>query len=314
MRCDLHVHSCHSGPATLPVIGQFAKECYSEPLEVYEVARRRGMDLVTLTDHDTIAGALEIASQPGTFVSEEVTCLLPEGRELHLGVFGIDEAQHQQIAVRRRNAEGLFAYLAEQRIPVCVNHLFSALTGRRQLCDLQLALDLAPLVEARNGMMCEASNTRAAAAGRRAGLAPVGGSDAHTLASVANAYTFVPGAASPEDFLDGLRRGFTIAVGDSGSYARLTADILRVLGGLYGEYRRRARRSPVDAVRFALLLGAAPLASLVPIAAAWTYAHEHWFAWQHYRRFESQREAVLRRAVRPGPFGPTAAPRPAGAP
>ena len=42
--------------------------------------RRRGMDLVTLTDHDTIAGALEIAPLPGTFLSEEVSCLLPGGR------------------------------------------------------------------------------------------------------------------------------------------------------------------------------------------------------------------------------------------
>src|ERR687897_104719 len=82
MRCDLHVHSRRSGPVDLPGLGRFADESYSEPRAVYEAARRRGMDLVTLTDHDTIAGALEIAHLPGTFLSEEVSCVLPGGRGL----------------------------------------------------------------------------------------------------------------------------------------------------------------------------------------------------------------------------------------
>lgn len=311
MRCDLHVHSLHSGPATLPLIGRLAKECYSEPGEVYEVARSRGMDLVTLTDHDTIAGALQIAKLPGTFVSEEVTCLLPGGRELHLGVFDITETQHQLISARRTDAEALFAFLAEEHIPACVNHLFSALTGRRHPSDFDAALGGVPLVETLNGMMCPASNARAAAARRRAGLAAVGGSDAHTLASVANAYTAVPGATTREEFLDGLRRGLTIAAGRSGSYARLAADIGRVFAGLCREQGRRARASLPDALGFGLLLAAAPLAGLIPIVAAWTYVHEHVFACRHYRRFESGRVPAPRR-IPSGPFGPTAAPRPAG--
>src|SRR5437899_4467669 len=76
MRCDLHVHSWYSGPADLPVLKHIGRECYSEPAAVYEQAIRRGMDLVTLTDHDSIEGALAIASRPNTFVSEEVTVLL----------------------------------------------------------------------------------------------------------------------------------------------------------------------------------------------------------------------------------------------
>ena len=34
MRCDLHVHSRHSGAATLPVLRHVARECYSEPRAV----------------------------------------------------------------------------------------------------------------------------------------------------------------------------------------------------------------------------------------------------------------------------------------
>jgi predicted metal-dependent phosphoesterase TrpH len=108
-RCDLHVHSVYSGPVDLPVLGRFGNECYSEPEAVYDAAKGRGMQLVTLTDHDSIEGALLLARHPDVFVSEEVTCLLPGGRALHLGVFDITEAQHQGISRRRRDPEALFA-------------------------------------------------------------------------------------------------------------------------------------------------------------------------------------------------------------
>jgi hypothetical protein len=44
-------------------------ECATPPEEVYALAKRRGMDFVTITDHDTIDGALEIADRPDVFVS-----------------------------------------------------------------------------------------------------------------------------------------------------------------------------------------------------------------------------------------------------
>lgn len=40
-----------------------------EPEEVYDLCRQRGMDFVTISDHNCIEGALEIAHLPSTFVS-----------------------------------------------------------------------------------------------------------------------------------------------------------------------------------------------------------------------------------------------------
>ena len=58
MRADLHLHSYHSGHA-----GQLrflrARDCYSDPDAVYAAAKARGMDLVTITDHDSVDGCLE---------------------------------------------------------------------------------------------------------------------------------------------------------------------------------------------------------------------------------------------------------------
>ena len=310
MRCDLHLHSRHSGPAEPWPLGLLAQESYSEPRAVYDAARRRGMDLVTLTDHDSISGALEIASLPGTFVSEEVSCTLPGGRLLHIGVFGIDDARHGVITRRRGDAEALFAYLAEERIPAAVNHPFSALTGRRETADLHRALSTLKLVECRNGMMSEAVNARAARAGRAAGGSAVGGSDAHTLASVARAYTVVPHARTREEFLDGLRRGLTVPAGSSGSYARLTADLARIAAAAYAESARGCLRRPDAAVRLGVMLAALPLLPLLPLATAAVFLHEQLFA----RRQELALLASRRRRgpETSGPFGPAAAPHPAG--
>jgi predicted metal-dependent phosphoesterase TrpH len=292
MRCDLHVHSNRSGPVDLPGLGAFADESYSEPRAVYEAARRRGMDLVTLTDHDTIEGALQIAHLPGTFLSEEVSCTLPGGRRLHLGVFGLSEAQHTQVARLRGDAEALFAYLAEQGLPACVNHPFSALTGRREPSDLYVALSGVPLVETRNGMMSAAVNAAATAAARAFRLGQVGGSDAHTLSSVAGAFTMVPSARSREEFLDGLRRGLTLPAGRSGGYRRLTADVARIMAGAYRGQARRAADGPGDLGRFAFMAAALPLVlPLLPLVTAGVYLHEQLFT----RR--------LRRVYPPAPFG-----------
>ena len=78
-RCDLHVHSRFSTDS-----GNFALrrarlgESFTEPERVYRVARARGMDFVTISDHNTVEGALRIAHLENTFLSVEVTTCFPE--------------------------------------------------------------------------------------------------------------------------------------------------------------------------------------------------------------------------------------------
>jgi predicted metal-dependent phosphoesterase TrpH len=57
MKCDLHVHSIHSGMCTVPLLKGIRRVSYNDPLEVYSVLKNKGMDLVTLTDHDSVGGA-----------------------------------------------------------------------------------------------------------------------------------------------------------------------------------------------------------------------------------------------------------------
>ena len=72
MRADLHCHSSASQRSKLGVQRALGlPECATPPQEVLELALTRGMDFVTITDHDTIDGVLEIAGDPRVFISVE---------------------------------------------------------------------------------------------------------------------------------------------------------------------------------------------------------------------------------------------------
>lgn len=102
-------------------------ECYTEPQTVYDVCCERGMDLVTITDHDSIRGALEIAHLPRTFLSEEITAVFPnDGTDVHVVALDITEAQHNEIQRLRSNIIELSHYLREAEIPHYVAHALSS--------------------------------------------------------------------------------------------------------------------------------------------------------------------------------------------
>ncbi|MCR9216708.1 MAG: hypothetical protein NXI14_05835, partial [bacterium] len=61
-RIDLHCHSSASNKPVNRAVGMLTNmpESYSPPEKVYDQAIARGMDLVTITDHDTIAGVMTL--------------------------------------------------------------------------------------------------------------------------------------------------------------------------------------------------------------------------------------------------------------
>src|SRR5262249_19373492 len=157
----------------------------------------------------------------------------------------ISVRQHVAIQERRRDPEALFAYMQEQRIPACLNHPFSALTGERVLDDLEAPFARLALVGALNGSQPSGHNAGALRVGRRSGMAPVGGSDSHTLAGVARAWTLVPGARTRREYLDGLRQGLTIPGGRAGNYLRLTDEVVRIFAAGYADALRSVLADPV---------------------------------------------------------------------
>jgi|GEM_PF-30439 len=159
-KADLHVHSKASNRPTEWILRQFgAPESFTEPREVYRLCRERGMDFVTLSDHDTIAGALEIAHLPGTFLSEEVTVEFPEdGCEIHCLAIGITDAQHRDIQALRRNVYELRDYLVGQQIVHSVAHPLYRVNDMLSLEQLEKLLVLFNRFEALNGIHDRSGN------------------------------------------------------------------------------------------------------------------------------------------------------------
>lgn len=177
MRCDLHVHTVHSGMCTVPVLSRVCRESYNEPSALYQTAKRRGMDLVTVTDHDSIDAVEELRKYPDFFLSEEVTCTMPGGTEMHAGVYGIRERDHLELQRRRHDVESLLAYASENRLFVTVNHLYSSLTGKRTDDDYEMFARKFHGVETQNGQILQAANKMAREFASRYSKPMIGGSD-----------------------------------------------------------------------------------------------------------------------------------------
>ena len=220
---------------TVPGLTRFCKESYNEPRALYERLKQRGMDLVTVTDHDSIDAVEELRSHPDFFLSEEVTCTMPSGTEMHAGVYGIEEQDHTALQRRRHDVESLLAYAVERRLFVTVNHLYSSLTGPRNEDDFAIFARDFHGVETINGQMLACSNKLAQEFARRFSRPVVGGSDSHTLAGVARTFTEVPGVGTIEEFLAGMQRGQSIAIGESGDYFKLTSAVCSIGGSFLKE-------------------------------------------------------------------------------
>ena len=264
MKCDLHVHSIHSGMCTVPLLKHVCRESYNDPREVYAILKKKGMDLVTVTDHDSIGAAESLRCYADFFLSEEVTCRMPSGTTVHIGVFDLTERQHIEIQRRRDDFICLLAYLTERRLLFSVNHIFSSLTGRRALDDFAWVEAYVPALETYSGQMLAFHNRQAARLAHRLGKTALAGSDSHALPSLGAAYTEVPGARDKDEFFAGLRAKAALAQGTSGGYFRLTRDVLWLTGKMFQERP------------WTLLFS--PLSLLVPVVTLATFLDETLFA------------------------------------
>jgi predicted metal-dependent phosphoesterase TrpH len=136
VRVDLHLHSRASGSATnvwVKGLGDDGdvRESYTLPEESYRMAKRAGMDFVTLADHETIDGSLTLLHHPDFLVGEEVSARFPEdGGYADILLYGLDAGSHVEAQDRRSNIYDLVEYLREAGI-VHVLHQRQHLGQRR---------------------------------------------------------------------------------------------------------------------------------------------------------------------------------------
>jgi glycosyltransferase involved in cell wall biosynthesis len=237
-RCDLHVHSTASVGNDEWYTRLFGcPESYADPVRQYDLCKARGMTLVTLTDHDTIAGGLQLVDRPDFFLSEEVTTAFPENDcVMHVLVWNITPPQHEEIQARRQNIYGLCEYLNSRKIAHGLAHPLLSPNWRLDTATFEKALLLFPVLEGINGLtdrrieqdlttiVDRLTPEAIRALSHKHGILPFGaaphrkamtaGSDDHVHRRCGTVYTELDGAKlTPGDFIAGCMSGAGRAVG-----------------------------------------------------------------------------------------------------
>lgn len=190
VRVDLHSHTMWSGDST------------TTPDEVAAAVVQSGIDVLCVTDHNAIRGAVELAA--------ELPCRVVIGEELRthageiIGLFlteRIPFGTSPMAAANDIRVQGGLVY---------VPHPFDPM--RRNLAEPALrALAAAGLIDAIEVLNAKTSlrslNEQAAQFATEFDLAAGAGSDAHVPDAIGAAYVEMPDFDGPADFLRQLRRG-----------------------------------------------------------------------------------------------------------
>jgi glycosyltransferase involved in cell wall biosynthesis/predicted metal-dependent phosphoesterase TrpH len=242
-RADMHVHSTASELSKLGIQRSLQlPECATEPAEVYELAKRRGMDFVTITDHDTIDGAVMLEDLPDTFVSEELTAWFRgEPQAVHVLCYGIAFDDHEWLQAHRSDVEACAEYLHANEITAALAHPFYAVEAPLTARHRRRLAELFPIWETRNGSRAKELNVPAFVYIETHGGTAIGGSDDHAGIDIGRTFTETPRADTPAEFLAQVRAGRATAHGAQGGAAKWThaamALAIRALGRGHGAGR-----------------------------------------------------------------------------
>lgn len=245
---------CHSSASELSRLGvQRAAglpECATPPEEVYELAKRRGMDFVTITDHDTIDGVLQISHLPDVFVSEELTAHFgDEPQAVHVLCYGITPEDHEWLQAHSNDVELCVTYMREREIACALAHPWYAVGAPLTARHRRRLAELFPIWETRNGSRSRVLNRPAAMYVATLDGIGIGGSDDHAGVDIGRTWTEAPAAATPKEFLGHMQAGRVSARGVQGSAAKWAhSAIVLALRSLDvdGSDERRASASAPD--------------------------------------------------------------------
>ncbi len=182
MRVDLHTHSVYSGDAA------------QTPAEMIAVAKRRGLDGIAITDHNTVEGGQVGRKLEKDFVISGIEVASSGGHILALGVSGpIPKNLSPQETVERIREEGGVAVAAHPYAPF-----------RSGVGDEIKRVDF-DAIEVLNAHLLS-RNSKALRICRRLGKPMSAGSDAHLPEEIGGAFVEAE-VSSLEDLLECLRRG-----------------------------------------------------------------------------------------------------------
>ena len=250
--CDLHVHSKYSKESGRWALRSLkAPESFTPPELIYELARKRGMDFVTITDINTIEGALSISHLPGTFISEEIRTYLPGTRtSVHILAFNITQHQHDEIITLRDSFPSLMDYFEDKGIIHSLAHPFYFPDTDLKSDEFKNIVQRIGLIESLNGTRSRLENESVLPIVRSIKSDPdftgfTGGSDDHCGRFIGLTYTEVDGAENLEDYLNRIKHGEGLPRGEHGNAIRSAYSVYSIA---YSFYRDRLTAKKIPAI------------------------------------------------------------------
>lgn len=191
LKYDLHMHSIYSRDGVV------------KPADIVRIAKKRGLDGIAVTDHDTIRGGLEVEKLKPRDLDVIVGAEIKTDRGDVIGLFLNEE-------IRARDHLEVIDAIRRQGGVAIVPHPFDSMRGSAfWLTDRDARkMDAVEVLNAR--CVLRRSNRMADAYADDYGIGKVGGSDAHFGAEIGNAGTLVPDGG---DIARAIRGGRTMAFG-----------------------------------------------------------------------------------------------------
>ena len=200
------------------------------------------MDFVTITDHDTIAGALAIDHLPDTFLSEELTVWFAgEAQAVHVLCYGITPDDHEWLQAHNDSVENCAAYLQEHEITAALAHPFYAVEAPLTARHRRRLAQLFPIWETRNGSRAKELNLPAFVYIETHGGTAIGGSDDHAGIDIGATFTRDAVGGHAPGVPGHVRAGQAEAHGAQGSAAKWTHAAMALAIRSLGEPERRRR-------------------------------------------------------------------------
>ncbi|MBC8107864.1 MAG: glycosyltransferase [Anaerolineae bacterium] len=290
-RADLHCHSEASNQAAEVALEAInCPECYSKPNDVYAQATGRGMDFVTITDHDTIDGALCIADRANVIVGEELTTWFPEDLcKMHILVWGIEREQHAQLQDLASNIYDVAAFIERHRLAHSVAHPIYRQNDKLERWHVERLLLMFKGFECLNGahsslhrdafepLLDRLTKSEIQRLAETHNLSPrwdepwkktrTAGSDDHGLLNIGRTWTEFPAdVQTVDDVLNCLREGRCAPGGEAGSSAKLAHTFYSVAVRYYTNHLLTGRQANFATQVLQMIVGERPAPSKFAIA------------------------------------------------
>lgn len=236
-KMDMHVHTRFSTEGPDIGVVKVTVNMSGDPVELYQKAKKLGMDFVTFTDHNTIDGCLYFLEKmphvDDFMVSEEITTYDPKYKfVIHVNAYNITKLQHKRIQQKREDFFKLIKYLKEQKIFFSYNHPYwnkyydyFVMIPKPKERIYELAKNF-PAIEVLNSFRMPKQNKLALEMAKKLNAIMIAGSDAHG-GSIGRAYTLAK-ANNLKEFFKEVKQGRTQVKSKHYSYKAMYEECMNI--------------------------------------------------------------------------------------